>query len=129
MDTYGSIDWNSQLNGSGTACGNKSFEETGHDFYIVQDLWVWNVSTGQWDDCNFGPQVWNPGPASHAVTTGFGWYSPPCWDHASLIDGVDAVFYTQRSSIADQFGFGFNIWQFVNTYIEVWACANGNQYC
>lgn len=123
------LDWNSHLNGSGTPCANKNFVMTGGDFYIVQLLDVWNFSTNVWDVCNFGPKVWNPGPGSHAVTTGYSWVTPPCFDHAIYSDGSDVVLYKQQSSIADQFGFGYGIWQYSSTYIEVYTCPNGEQYC
>ena len=47
METYGSINWNSKANGSGTPCGNQSAQISGGDFYVTQVLNVFNSATRQ----------------------------------------------------------------------------------
>jgi hypothetical protein len=112
MGTYGSINWNSQLNGSGTPCANTSFQETGADFYVVQWLDVYDSATGAWVTCNFGSPIYNPGPASHAVTTLYSWSSPPgnCWDPGDA--NAPIVYYSEQASIADVYYDGYGVWAY-----------------
>jgi hypothetical protein len=119
MGTYGSINWNSQPNGSGTPCANTLFKETGGDFYVVQWLDVWDSATDAWITCNTGPPVYNPGPLSHSLSTSYSWSSPPgnCWDPGNA--NATEVFYTEQASIADIYYDGYGVWEYSNGYLTV----------